>query len=91
MSNQTKISISIFGIFVALIVATTISVQSASATSATQGASNVAPGHLKTSEEDSQSANTFAPGIIQGRLPGGGCDAPSFAPGHVFRQQTENP
>ena len=53
-----------------------------------QGASFLAPGQLKTSDENTNTNNAkdFAPGIIQGRLPGGGCSAPDHAPGQLFKQ-----
>jgi hypothetical protein len=90
--DKTKISIAIFVISAAMIFTTTATtIQSVSAASTTQGASTDAPGHLKTSEGDSHSARDLAPGI-KARLPGGGCDVPSLAPGHLFRQeQTNNP
>ena len=51
-------------------------------------ASFYAPGHLKNFDEDenTNSAKDFAPGINQGRLPSGGCSAPDFAPGQLFKQ-----
>ena len=55
------------------------------------GASGLAPGVLKSTETDSQSASTISPGaeekVIQGRLPGGGCIASINSPGNLFKQE----
>ena len=84
------LSIVIISAMVTMMLATITNNQSVSAIGPKQelGASEFAPGHLKSSDEQSQSAKEFAPGIIQGRLPVGGCDAPLNSPGHLFKQSS---
>lgn len=85
--NQTSISVAIFGV-ASIILATVMSVQPVLASS---GASGFAPGQVKSTESDSQSASAFAPGAlereVQGKLPGGGCIASINSPGNLFRQE----
>ncbi len=86
MINKTKTSVVIFGV-ASMILATLMSVQSASAwiQDNGRGADDFAAGHVKVTESDSQSASAFAPGILKGKLPPGGCDAPIFTPGHLVK------
>jgi hypothetical protein len=90
MGNQSKIFVVLLGGLIIMIFFTTASILPALAASEVQnqGASDFTPGHLKSSDEQSQSAKEFSPGIIQGRLPGGGCDAPLNSPGHLFKQSS---
>ncbi len=73
-----------------VIVGTLMSTPSVSAIQS-NGASLIAPGNVKVSESDSQSASAFAPGslekVVKGRLPGGGCIASINSPGHLFQQE----
>jgi hypothetical protein len=86
MNNKTKgLSLAALSILSALIY-TTINLQPVQATvQSEQGAAQFTPGHIFKGEEGSQGAAQFTPGHLQGRLPGGGCDAPDFAPGHLFK------
>jgi len=90
MDNQSKIFVMLLGGLITMIFYSTASILLASAASAVknQGASDFAPGHLKSSDEQSQSAKEFSPGLIQGRLPGGGYDSPLNSPGHLLKQSS---
>jgi hypothetical protein len=90
MSNKINLLLTISGVLAIMTFASMANVIPASADSSVldNGASSFTPPNLMNSDEDetTNSANDLAPGIIQGRLPGGGCIAPHNAPGHLFLQ-----
>jgi hypothetical protein len=90
MSNKLIMYTTLFGSFLALIVFMALNNNHAFALQS-DGASIFAPGNVKVSESDSQSASAFAPGaleqVVHGKLPGGGCIASINSPGNLFRQE----
>ena len=62
INNRIKTSVAIFGVLASMILATVMSVQSASQSIQDNGRV-FAPGQVKVSESDSQSASAFAPGL----------------------------
>jgi hypothetical protein len=94
MINQTKKLVTMPSILMALLLGIGLGSQYALAQDTiSHGASGLSPGILKSTETDSQSANTISPGASEsaieqhGRLPGGGCLASEISPGNLFRQE----
>ena len=88
MDNKITLLLTISGVFAIMTFASMTNVLLASAASSVQdnGASSFTPNYLANSDEDetTNSAKDVAPGIIQGRLPGGSCERNARRPVLVF-------